>query len=527
MSHIELERAKRERELKEKEEASKIESSITAAGTLFPEKESSVSLKYPMLTKSNYAAWAIKMEVFMMAQGVWDAIESPDPIDSRRDKMALAAIYQGIGEDTLLQLGAKKTAKEAWNMLKMMNQGADKVKEVRSQTLWREFEALRMGDSENVDDFSGKLTIIVNKLRNLGNTVEEERVVKKLLRSVSSKFLQIVSAIEEFSDLTTKSFLFDSRGGDDESKPQKKKFDKSKIKCYGCGKMGHFASECLSKEKDEQANLTETEEVEPALLLIENCELNVSKEEIYIEEPSLLMIETCEVTEGEVYVAATGGSLMKEAGWYLDTGASNHMAGDINYFSEIDQSIFGKVKFGDESVIIIHGLGSVLFQCKNGEHLTLTNVYYIPKLKSNIISLGQIDENGGRVIIEGGILRVYDDLNRLTIKVKRQPNRLFVAKLQVAEKVSDKKCRGDDTISSLVSVKGVMIGYEEGSKAYRLYDPVKKKLIISRDVIFEEEKSWPWQSEKKEEELENVDIFTVKLRDAGGATTVSEGGSVT
>lgn len=101
MSHIELERARRERELKEKEETSKPESSITAAGTMFPEKESSVSLKYPMLTKSNYAAWAIKMEVFMMAQGVWDAVESSDPIDSRRDRMALAAIYQGIGEDTL------------------------------------------------------------------------------------------------------------------------------------------------------------------------------------------------------------------------------------------------------------------------------------------------------------------------------------------------------------------------------------------------------------------------------------------
>lgn len=200
--------------------------------------------------------------------------------------------------------------------------------------------------------------------------------------------------------------------------------------------MGHFASECLSKEKNEQANLTETEEPEPTLLLIEEiCELNVSKEEIYIEEPSLLMIETCEANEGEVYVAATGGGVMKEAGWYLDTGASNHMTGDINCFSEIDQSIFGKVKFGDESVINIHGLGSVLFQCKNGEHLTLTNVYYIPKLKSNIISLGQIDENGGHVFIGGGFLKVYDDLNRLTIKVMRQPNRLFVAKLQVAEKV--------------------------------------------------------------------------------------------
>ena len=49
----------------------------------------------------------------MMAQGVWEAIESPETIDNRKDKMALAAIYQSIGEDTLLQLGAKKRAKEA------------------------------------------------------------------------------------------------------------------------------------------------------------------------------------------------------------------------------------------------------------------------------------------------------------------------------------------------------------------------------------------------------------------------------
>ena len=79
------------------------------------------------------------------------------------------------------------------------------MKEVRTQTLWREFEALRMGDSESIDEYSEKLTIIGNKLRGLGNTVDDIQVVKKLLRSTSAKFLQITSTIEEFSDLKMKS----------------------------------------------------------------------------------------------------------------------------------------------------------------------------------------------------------------------------------------------------------------------------------------------------------------------------------
>jgi hypothetical protein len=36
----------------------------------------------------------------------------------------------------------------------------------------------------------------------------------------------------------------------------------------------------------------------------------------------------------------------------------------------------------------------------------------------------------------------------------------------------------------------VMIGYEAGTKAYRAYNPVNKKLVVTRDVIFDEKKSW-------------------------------------
>ena len=34
----------------------------------------------------------------------------------------------------------------------------------------------------------------------------------------------------------------------------------------------------------------------------------------------------------------------------------------------------------------------------------------------------------------------------------------------------------------------MLLGVSEESKAYRLYDPATKRIVVSRDVVFEEEK---------------------------------------
>ena len=36
----------------------------------------------------------------------------------------------------------------------------------------------------------------------------------------------------------------------------------------------------------------------------------------------------------------------------------------------------------------------------------------------------------------------------------------------------------------------VLLGYEEGTKAYRLYDPCGDKVLVSRDVVFDEKAVW-------------------------------------
>jgi len=42
------------------------------------------------------------------------------------------------------------------------------------------------------------------------------------------------------------------------------------------------------------------------------------------------------------------------------------------------------------------------------------------------------------------------------------------------------------------SQRMVFIGYEEGTKGYRLLESVSKELHVRRDVIFEEDQAWDW-----------------------------------
>lgn len=88
-------------------------------------------------------------------------------VEEKTDKVALAMMYQGLAEDMLLSIAEKKTAKEAWDALKTMCQGADRVKQAKVQTLRTEFESLSMKENEQLDEFYLKLNGLVSNIRAL------------------------------------------------------------------------------------------------------------------------------------------------------------------------------------------------------------------------------------------------------------------------------------------------------------------------------------------------------------------------
>jgi hypothetical protein len=119
----------------------------------------------------------------------------------------------------------------------------------------------------------------------------------------------------------------------------------------------------------------------------------------------------------------------------LDTGATNHITGSKEIFAELDTQIYGTIKFSDGSITNIEDRGTIILTCKNGKHRALTGVYYIPRLKASILSIGQLDETGCHVDINGGILRIFDQHGVLLAKVTRDNSRLYYLDLVVGRPV--------------------------------------------------------------------------------------------
>ena len=194
---------------------------------------------------------------------------------------------------------------------------------------------------------------------------------------------------------------------------ERKPFDKSKIKCYNCQKMGHFADECYSntkkKGKEEKVNVTEE-----------------------TEEESALMMVVCD-EYGELLLQGTNDSY-DDRMWYLDTGASSHMTSKKSFFHKIDENIKGRVKFSDGPTIPYEGKGNVSVTFKTGEVLIIPNVLYLPDLKTNILSLGKLDNQGCKTILNRGFLKIRDKFGRLLTKTKKTSGSMYKLKININEK---------------------------------------------------------------------------------------------
>ena len=113
--------------------------------------------------------------------------------------------------------------------------------------------------------------------------------------------------------------------------------------------------------------------------------------------------------------------------WYLYLGCNNHMAGNVNLFSSLDNSVQIDVTFGNNVQVTVLGKGIVGILTQQGESKFIPDVYHVKGLKHNLMSIGQLIQKGYRVYIWDNHCVIKDKCPRkqMIAKVPMISNRLF------------------------------------------------------------------------------------------------------
>ena len=97
------------------------------------------------------------------------------------------------------------------------------------------------------------------------------------------------------------------------------------------------------------------------------------------------------------------------------------MTTNIELISNIDTYLTYTIKLGDNYYIQESGKGAISVLTKQDEVKVIHDVYYVPSLSHSLINVGQLAENGYKVI--------FDDVS-CTI-LGKLPSRELVAKVQM------------------------------------------------------------------------------------------------
>ncbi|XP_050893480.1 uncharacterized protein LOC127100379 [Lathyrus oleraceus] len=352
------------------------------------------------------------------------------------------------------EVGDCESAKQAWEILEKAYAGAVKAKVVRLQTYKRQFELTQMEDKETINDYITRITRLVNQIKSCGETILEQNVVSKVLRSLTSRFVNIVVAIEESKDLITLS--------KDELQSSLEAHEQRMDERGAYKAKAEIALQAHFNEKNKRCNATSANSCRGKSNENHNTEAKVAREEVDDEDTLLVMItkgsygitdvpgsncssdslrdSSCTVPKNSEKMYSDRNALVTVRDgvqgryeWYLDFGCSTHMTGRKDWFVQINQATKSKVKFADDTTLSAEGVGDVLIGKKNGGHSRIKDFLYIPGIKCNLLSIGQLLERGYKIRLEDKILRVLDSNGLLILKAPMAVNRTFKVELKVME----------------------------------------------------------------------------------------------
>src|SRR3954471_13512024 len=116
----------------------------------------------------------------------------------------------------------------------------------------------------------------------------------------------------------------------------------------------------------------------------------------------------------------------------MDTRCSNHLTGNKQWLIDFDSERRTKIRYVDDKYVYAEGMGNVKVKVKNGKTVLIKDVWYVPRIRSNLMSVGHLIEKGFSVVMKNNLLKLYDSNKNLIVQSEQGSNRTFKVNVEIA-----------------------------------------------------------------------------------------------
>ncbi|KAL4352591.1 hypothetical protein GQ457_06G020380 [Hibiscus cannabinus] len=400
------------------------------------------------LNNDNYNTWSTCMMSYMQGQDLWEIvnggeIEQPEAEDAngtlRKWKIkagkAMYALKTTVEEDFLEHIRDVKTPNEAWEIFAKL---FSKKNDTKLQLLESELLSIKQGNM-TIKQYFHKVKLLCREISELDPeaSIGDTRMKRIIVHGLKPEFRSFVAAVQgwqtqpslvEFENLLAsqealakqmggvslkneeealyaskgkRNFKQRKSGGSNRNQGEEssrewgvyKNHDNNKRfegKCYNCGKKGHMAKACWSKKKSVESNVVTS-----------NSEEEWDAEAFFaVEEEELALTTTM------------SDKIDYENDWIVDSGCSNHMTGDKEKLLNMSEYKGSRVVVtaNNSKLPIAHVGNTVVSPQNNDTEMPLQNVYHVPGMKKNLLSVAQLTSAGHIVIFGPQDVKVYNNL---------------------------------------------------------------------------------------------------------------------
>lgn len=304
----------------------------------------------------DFANWKFVVRNYLESKNWFKVIEATEITAELKDidRKARTTLCLLLEPACFAHVYSAKTARDVWVSLSEAYEDKGWSRRIKLQ---RELWQCRLEDCESMEKYISKIICLSQQLADIDAKISDDWMISIILSGLSSYYNPFIMAIDncgkeiKLEEIKSKLMQEASRENSQNkeqalvtTEQNKKKFDKKKafiFKCFKCHKEGHKASECKVIKR---AN------------------------------PCLSMANT-----------------VKKDRWYLDSGCSNHMTNDAGKLLDYKrQQNDLKIKVASGHTMNVIGRGNAIPKVNNNAEFLLTNVYHVPGLSMNLISVSDL-----------------------------------------------------------------------------------------------------------------------------------------